>query len=222
MVKNGGSLFGLLACNKIEIVAREELFLDRVELTSWLADMCGSKEDVPSPEDHRGTGRRLVACAVDPQQGRNQPATAHSTKRDSLGNCGADQGAIMVLSHREAIDRTLVSPVEAFADSVGNSKLFDDGAARGGKGHVGGSGFWRSLFNGTNVFMALGILFLPYTMRLSGWVGLILLGLVAVMTIYITIYTPKKKLWEVSHPDKSVPGGKPGNLRSFCPEDSQN
>ncbi|KAJ1495858.1 hypothetical protein T484DRAFT_1760757, partial [Baffinella frigidus] len=39
-------------------------------------------------------------------------------------------------------------------------------------------------------------------MRLSGWVGLILLGLVAVMTIYITIYTPKKKLWEVVPPKR--------------------
>jgi vesicular inhibitory amino acid transporter len=51
--------------------------------------------------------------------------------------------------------------------------------------------------------MGVGLLSLPYTMRLSGWVGLILVGLVSAITCYSALllgrimnYVPKHKLRE--------------------------
>ena len=148
-------------------------------------------KDVAVPDNHRAGGP--VACSsvvvVDQRQGP-QPDPGECT--DPKVCAGSDRALLQpersqdeeggIIPSRESLDRGLLSPAEALEDKdVGKLQLLD------GQGPTGGSGFWSSVFNGTNVLMGVGLLSLPYTMRLSGWVGLILLGLVAAITMYTAL-----------------------------------
>lgn len=84
-------------------------------------------------------------------------------------------------------------------------EMGDDLAAERFPDEVASSGFWTSVFNATNVLMGVGLLSLPYTMRLSGWIGVVLVALIAAVTAYSALllgrimnYVPKRKLREGS------------------------
>ena len=68
---------------------------------------------------------------------------------------------------------------------------------------AGGSSFGQTAFNATNTLMGVGLLSLPYTLRLSGWFGVLLLVCIAALTRYtakllgrIMEYVPAQKLRE--------------------------
>jgi len=66
---------------------------------------------------------------------------------------------------------------------------------------AGGSSFGQTAFNATNTLMGVGLLSLPYTLRLSGWFGVLLLVCMSALTRYtakllgrIMEYVPAEKL----------------------------
>ncbi|KAK6933623.1 Amino acid transporter, transmembrane domain [Dillenia turbinata] len=47
-----------------------------------------------------------------------------------------------------------------------------------------GSSVWKACFNGTNAFLGIGLLTVPYALSSGGWLSLSLLPLIAIMTFY--------------------------------------
>ena len=130
--------------------------------------MCDSEGDAPGPGDNRGEGGgRIRGSSVVCEDSLGED---HSAARASLEYYDDAPGGFMHTIWESLESESLLSPalVEGSVHGVGNSE--------------GGSGFWSSVFNGTNVLMGVGLLSLPYTLRLSGWVGLLLLTLVAAIT----------------------------------------
>uniref|UniRef100_A0A7S4PPD0 Amino acid transporter transmembrane domain-containing protein n=1 Tax=Guillardia theta TaxID=55529 RepID=A0A7S4PPD0_GUITH len=70
-------------------------------------------------------------------------------------------------------------------------------------GEVALSSFGQTVFNALNLLMGVGLLSLPYAMRLAGWFGMVILLIFSLFTCYtakllgrLQEYTPKSKLRE--------------------------
>ncbi|RVW24724.1 Amino acid transporter AVT1J [Vitis vinifera] len=68
---------------------------------------------------------------------------------------------------------------------------------------TGSSSFLKACFNGTNAFLGIGLLTVPYALSSGGWLSLILFFLIAIMTFYTGILL---KRWNTSDV-KSLPTG---------------
>ena len=123
-----------------------------------------------------------------------QSGTYHSASRASLADFEDAQRGIMHMQRESMDSKSLLSHAQAEDEwAGGDSQTYGESA----------SGFWMTVFNATNVLMGVGLLSLPYTMRLSGWIGLFLVGLVSAITCYSALllgrimnYVPTKKLRE--------------------------
>ena len=83
------------------------------------------------------------------------------------------------------------STIEAASDE--DMGLLQDGAVDQG---LGFSTFHQTCFNAINVLLGVGLLSLPYAMRLYGWLGLVILILLSALTFYTAKLLGEMKLRE--------------------------